>query len=57
MGVAIPPLWGEWGAGEVSATMEKTGNEKFSVEYLENGDSYDVGLNGGHIGNRMCAFE
>ena len=30
---------------------------KFSVEYLENGDSYDVGLNGGHIGNCLCAFE
>ena len=53
-----PPLWGgEWGAGEISAIMGKTGNEKFSVEYLENGDSYDVGLNWGHIGNRLWAFE
>jgi len=29
----------------------------FNMEYLENGDSYDVGLNRSHIGNRLWAFD
>ena len=29
----------------------------FDVEYLENGCRYDVGLNGGQIGNRIWAFD
>ena len=39
-----PTVRGVRGGG-ISAIMGKTGSEKFSGQYLENGDSYDVGLN------------
>ena len=36
-----------------TAPMEKF----FNVQYLENGERYDVGLKGGQIGNHQWAFD
>ena len=42
---------------ELILTADSPMEKLFNVQYLENGERYDVGLKGGQVGNHQWAFD
>ena len=56
MGSQSPHFGGVRGGG-IFATMGKIGKQGFNVKYLGYGGRYEVGVNGGQIGNSLWAID